>query len=127
MAASLAVQKAVAAALADVPGLTGVFDGPPADAAAPYALIGPDLMTDAGTKTEVAHDHRVLVTIWDDRPGVARLKSLLGVAETRLRALAGDWDGHRIINARLVRSSLGDASDGWRPGVIEMRLRSQQL
>ena len=127
MAASLAVQKAVAAALADVPGLTGVFDGPPADAAAPYALIGPDLMTDAGTKTEVAHDHRLLVTIWDDRPGVARLKSLLGAAETRLRALAGDWDGHRIINARLVRSSLGDASDGWRPGVIEMRLRSQQL
>lgn len=127
MAASLAMQKAVAAAMADLPGLTGVFDGPPADAAAPYAVIGPDLVLDVGTKTEVAHEHRVLVTIWDDRPGVARLKSLLGAAETRLRALSGEWDGHRIVNARLVRATVGDADDGWRPGVIEMRLRSEQL
>lgn len=127
MAASLAMQKAVAAAMADLPGLTGVFDGPPADAAAPYAVIGPDLVLDAGTKTEVAHEHRVLVTIWDDRPGVARLKSLLGAAETQLRGLGGDWEGHRIVNARLVRASLGDVDDGWRPGVIEMRLRSEQL
>lgn len=127
MAASLALQKAVVAALVDLPGLTGVYDGPPADAAAPYAVIGPDLVTDAGTKTEVAHDHRVLVTIWDDRAGVARLKALMGAAETRLRALAGDWDGQRIVNARLVRASVGTADEGWRPGVIEMRLRSQQL
>jgi Protein of unknown function (DUF3168) len=127
MSASLALQQAVVAALADLPGLTGVFDGPPVDAAAPYAVIGPDLLTDAGTKTEVAHDHRLLVTIWDDRPGMARIKALMGAAEIRLRALAGDWDGHRIVNARLLRASLGDSDNGWRPGVIEMRLRSQQL
>ena len=127
MAAGLAMQKALAAALADVPGLGGVFDGPPADAAAPYAVIGPDLVTDAGTKTEVAHDHRVLVTIWDDLPGGARLQSLLGAAETRLRGLAGVWDGHRIVSARLLRAGVGPPDAGWRPGVIEMRLRSEQV
>ncbi len=121
------MQKAVVAALADMPGLTGVFDGPPIDAAAPYAVIGPDLVTDAGTKTEVAHDTRVLVTIWDDRPGGARLQTLLGAAETRLRALAGVWDGHRIVNARLVRAGVNAPADGWRPGVIEMRLRTEQI
>lgn len=121
------MQKAVVAALADVPGLAGVFDGPPADAAAPYAVIGPGLVTDAGTKTEVAHDHRVLVTIWDDRPGGARLQALLGAAEVRLRALAGNWDGHRIVNARLVRAGVNAPADGWRAGVIEMRLRSEQI
>ncbi|MCM0031910.1 tail completion protein gp17 [Sandarakinorhabdus limnophila] len=127
MAAGLAMQKAVVAALADVPGLAGVFDGPPADAAAPYAVIGPGLVTDAGTKTEVAHDHRMLVTIWDDRPGGARLQALLGAAEVRLRALSGRWDGHRIVNARLVRAGVNAPADGWRPGVIEMRLRSEQI
>lgn len=127
MAAGLAMQKAVVAALAGMPGLTGVYDGPPADAAAPYAVIGPDLVTDAGTKTGEAHDHRVVVTIWDDRPGGARVQGLLGAAETRLRALAGAWDGHRIVWARLVRAGVGAAKDGWRPGVIEMRLRSEQM
>ncbi len=127
MAAGLAMQKAVVSALADMPGLTGVYDGPPADAAAPYAVIGPDLVTDAGTKTGEAHDHRVVVTIWDDRPGGARVQGLLGAAEARLRALAGAWDGHRIVWARLVRAGVGAAEDGWRPGVIEMRLRSEQM
>ena len=127
MAAGLAMQKAVVAALAEVPGLTGVFDGPPADAAPPYAVIGPGLATDAGTKTEVAHDHRMLVTIWDDRPGGARLQALLGAAEVRLRSLAGSWDGHCIVNARLIRVGVNAPVDGWRPGVIEMRLRSEQL
>lgn len=126
MAAGLAMQKAVVAALADLPGLTGVYDGPPADAAAPYAVIGPDLVTDAGTKTEVAHDHRLLLTIWDDRPGGARLQGLLGDAEARLRQLAGAWDGHRIVFARLVRAGVNAPVDGWRAGVIEMRLRSEQ-
>lgn len=127
MGASLAVQKAVVAALADMPGLAGVFDGPPPDALAPYAVIGPDLVTDWSTKTEVGHEHRVMVTIWDDRAGAARLKALLATADERLRALAGAWDGHRIVSARLVRAGVGNPEAGWRPGVIEMRLRTQQL
>ena len=127
MAAALAMQKAMVAALAELPGITGVYDGPPADAAAPYAVIGPAQLSDAGTKTEVAHDTRVLVTIWDDRPGQARLQGLLGAAETRLRALTGSWDGHRIVYARLLRAGVNAPADGWRAGVIEMRLRSEQI
>jgi hypothetical protein len=127
MAAGLAMQKAVVAALAGLPGLTGVYDGPPADAVAPYAVIGPAVMTDAGTKTEVAHEHRLLVTIWDDRPGGARVNDLLGAAEAALRTLGGSWDGQRIVFARLVRTSVAAPEAGWRAGVIEMRLRSQQL
>jgi hypothetical protein len=127
MAAGLAMQKAVVAALSGMPGLTGVYDGPPADASAPYAVIGPDLVTDAGTKTEVAHEHRLLVTIWDDRPGGARLQALLGAAEARLRTLTGTWDGQRIVWARLLRAGVNAPEQGWRPGVIEMRLRSEQI
>lgn len=127
MSASLAMQKAVVAALADLPGLTGVHDGPPADAPAPYAVLGPDLVTDWSTKTGTGHEHRIVVTLWDDRAGAARLRGLLGGVETRLRGLSGSWDGHRIVSVALVRAGVGAADAGWRPGVIEMRLRSEQL
>lgn len=127
MSASLAVQTAVVAALADMPGLTGVYDGPPADAAAPYAVIGPDLVNDWSSKTEIGHAVRLVVTIWDDRPGAARLRGLLGVAEQRLRALAGIHAGGRIVVVQLLRSGVAAPQDGWRPGSIEMRVLVEQV
>ncbi len=127
MAASLAVQKAVVAALADLGSLTGVHDAPPPDARAPYAVIGPDLVSDFSHKTGIGHDVRLVVTIWDDRPGAARLRGLLGDAAARLRLLTGVWDGHRIVLARLQRSGVGASDDGWRPGSIEMRVICEQI
>lgn len=126
MSASLAVQTAVVAALADLPGLTGVYDGPPAEAAAPYAVIGPDLVSDWSSKTETGHAVRLVVTIWDDRPGAARLRGLLGAVEVRLRALSGVWDGVRIVVVQLLRSGVGAAQDGWRPGSIELRVLTHE-
>jgi hypothetical protein len=127
MAASLAVQKAVVAALAELAGLTGVHDGPPPDAPAPYAVIGPDLVNDFSHKTGIGHDVRLVVTIWDDRPGAARLRALLGAAAVQLRLLSGEWDGHRIVLARLQRAGVGAPDDGWRPGTIELRVLTEQL
>lgn len=124
MSASLSVQKALVDALADLHGLSGVYDGPPVDAAAPYAVIGPHVVAEWGTKTEIGHEHRLLLTVWDDQPGSARLKRLLSVAEQRLLSLRGQWDGHHIVNARLVRSEVGDSVAGWRQGRIEMRIKS---
>jgi hypothetical protein len=126
MSASLAMQKAVVAALADLGGLTGIYDGPPPDAAAPYAVIGPDLLTDWSHKSGVGHEVRLVITLWDDRPGGARLRALVGEATARLRALAGDWDGHHIVLSRLQRASVGAPQDGWRAGSIEMRLLCEQ-
>jgi len=127
MNASLAVQKAVVVALADLPGLNGVFDGPPAEVAAPYAVIGPDLVSDWGSKTETGHATRLAVTIWDDRPSAARLRALLGLAEARLRGLAGVHDGQRIVLVNLLRSGVGVPQDGWRPGSIEIRVFTHAL
>ncbi|MBU6167365.1 MAG: DUF3168 domain-containing protein [Alphaproteobacteria bacterium] len=127
MSASLAVQQALVAALAGVAGVTGVYDGPALDAAAPYLVIGPDVMGDAGHSGGAAHDHRVAVTVWDDRPGVARLKQVLGAVEAAATGLAGVWAGHRIISARLLRQSLGSVQDGWRPGLIELRIMTEAV
>jgi Protein of unknown function (DUF3168) len=127
MAVSLAVQKAVVAALSGLDGLTGVYDGPPPDAVAPYAVIGPDLVTDWSHKSGQGHEVRLVVTIWDDRPGAARARALLGAARDVLADLSGTWDGHRIVVARLQRYGVGAPEDGWRPGRIEMNLLTETI
>jgi Protein of unknown function (DUF3168) len=124
MGPSLAVQKLVAAALADIPGVTGVYDGPPPDAAPPYLVIGSDLMTDAGTKTETGHDHRLTINVWDAGPGAAAAKAVMAVVGTRLAALTGGRDGHRIVSSRLLRSLVLTDADGWTQGIVEFRVRS---
>jgi hypothetical protein len=126
MSAALAMQKAIVAALADMTTLTGVYDGPLPDAAAPYAVIGPDLVLDWSHKSGIGHDVRLVVTIWDDRPGGARLRALMGDAVARLRALAGDWDGHHIVLSRLQRAGVGSPDGAWRAGSIEIRLFCEQ-
>jgi hypothetical protein len=127
MSAGLAVQQALVAALSGVPGVTGVYDGPPVDAAAPYLVIGPDVTADAGHKSGIAHEHRVAVTLWDDRPGAARLKAMMGAVEAAARGLAGVWAGQRIVSTRLIRMSVGGVQDGWRPGLIELRIVTEQI
>lgn len=124
MSASLAVQQLVASALVDVPGLTGIHDGPAPDAAPPYATIGADLVTDWSHKTGTGHEHRITVTVWDAGPGVAAVKALAGAVEARLAGVSGEALGHRIVSALLLRSlALGDA-EGWSRVVIDFRIRS---
>lgn len=122
MSASLAIQQLVAAALADVPGVTGVYDGPP-----PYLVIGNDLVSDAGTKTEVAHEHRLAINVWDAGPGAAAAKRIMGAVTTRMAGLAGSTGGHRVISSRLLRSLVLTDAEGWTQGIVEFRLRSEAV
>ena len=127
MSASLAVQRLVAQALVDLPGVTGIFDGPPPDAAPPYLVIGSDTVSDAGTKTEVAHDHRIAINIWDAGPGAAAAKAMMGAVTDRLARLDGSSGGHLIISTRLLRSLVLTDADGWTQGIVEFRVRSQAI
>jgi hypothetical protein len=127
MSASLAVQRLVAATLIDVPGVTGVYDGPAPDAAPPYLVIGSDLVTDAGTKTETAHDHRLTINVWDAGPGAAAAKAVMGDVTARLRALDGSDGGHRVVSSRLLRALVLTDAEGWTQGVVEFRVRSEAV
>ena len=124
MSASLAVQTLLAAALGDLPGVTGVHDGPPADAVPPYLVIGSDLVTDWSTKTETGHDHRLAVSIWDAGPGAAAAKALSGAVEARLAVLTGVQDGHRIVSSILLRTLVLTDAEGWSQGIVEFRVRT---
>lgn len=124
MSASLAVQKQVFAVLASVPGVTGVFDGPPPDAVPPYLVIGSDLVTDWSTKTEVGHEHRLAINVWDAGPGTAAAKGVMEAVCVRLAALSGVQDGHRIVSALLLRQLVLTDAEGWTQGIVEFRVRS---
>ena len=124
MSASLAVQKLLFGALADMAGVTGIFDGPPVDAVPPYVVIGSDLVSDWSTKTEIGHEHRLAVNVWDAGPGTAAAKALLGDVEARLAGLSGAGDGHRLVSSVLLRSLVLTDAEGWTQGIAEFRMRT---
>lgn len=124
MSASLAVQKLLVAALSGIPGITGVFDGPPPDAGGPYLVVGADIVSDWSTKTETGHEHRLSVNAWDNGPGSAGAKRLIGAVETALAGLSGSADGQSIVSVRLLRSFVLTDPEGWNQGVAEFRIRS---
>ncbi len=127
MSASLAVQKRVRAALAAVPGVTGVFDGPPPDQPAPYLVIGPDVVADWSSKSTTGHEHRVSISVWDAGPGMARAKRIAGDVEAVLRGLDGEADGHRIVSSQFVRSLALSDADAWTQAIVDFRVRTVEL
>jgi hypothetical protein len=118
------MQRLMVAALSGLSGVTGVFDGPPADAEAPYLVIGPELLSDWSTKTETGHEHRVQVRVWDHGRSAVRVRPLMAAVEAALVDLSGTVDGQRLVSSRFVRATVLSDGDDWTQGVVEFRLRS---
>lgn len=118
------VQQALRAALTPV---GAVFDAVPVDAPAPYLTIGPDTVTDWSTKTTQGREHRVLVGVWDDAPGLTRCKALLGAAEQAVLGLSGAGGGWRIASVLFVRSFVQCDPEGWGHGVADFRVRTEAV
>ena len=129
--ASLAVQRAMVAALtgnaAIVSVVSGVFDGPPPRAAFPYLAIGDGLTADWSTKTARGREVRAAVTVWDDGETPARLHALMGHTESALTTLTGTHDGWRIVSAVFVRSLVARDPQGPWAGLIEVRVRTLEI
>ncbi len=127
MGASLAMQRLIVAAVSDLPGISGVFDGPPGDPVPPYVVLGPELLTDWSTKTETGHEHRVQLRIWDRGRSAVRVKPLMAAVQAVMAGLAGEADGHRLVTSRFVRALVLNDGDGWTQGLVEFRLRSRSV
>ena len=85
MSAGGAVQAQLAASLTTIADLTGVFDGPPARAAFPYAAIDASLERDWSHKSGSGREVMIAVTVWDDQP--ARLQMLADQVEAKVAAI----------------------------------------
>lgn len=119
MSAGAALQEVVVASLADA-GLSGVFDGPPARAAYPYAAIDAGGETDWSHKTGAGREVSLAVTVWDDQP--VRLRDLADSVEQRIAAveLAGAW---QLVSLRLMRRRIVRAVAGPWAAAIDFRAR----
>ena len=120
MSAGGALQTAIAGALQAVSDLTGVFDGPPARAAFPYAAIDATTETDWGHKSGAGREVMVAITVWDDQP--VRLHMLADAVEQQLEGLA-DPEAWELVTMRLIRRRvLRDVAGPW-AAAIDFRAR----
>lgn len=120
MSAGGALQSAIAAALSNVAGLNGVFDGPPARAAYPYVALDATTESDWGHKSGDGREVLVAITLWDDQP--TRLHELADEVEKQLDDLPA-VDGWQLVTMRQVRRRvLRDVAGPW-AAAIDYRAR----
>jgi len=127
MSASEALSEAATAALRAVAGLTGVHEGRPVQAAAPYALIeaGPEL--DWSHKSGVGRELRLAVIVRGKGERPAPLRALAAEAEAAIEGLAGEIGGWRLVNLRFARGRLVAEARGEWAAVSEFRARMLKL
>lgn len=124
MSAGGALQSAIAAALSNVAGLNGVFDGPPARAAYPYVALDATTESDWGHKSGDGREVLVAITLWDDQP--TRLHELADEVEKQLDDLPA-VDAWQLVTMRQVRRRvLRDVAGPW-AAAIDFRARMLAL
>jgi hypothetical protein len=120
MSAGATLQAALAVKIGTVSELTGVFDGPPARAAYPYAAIDASTESDWSHKSGAGREVLVAVTLWDDQP--SRLQVLADAVEEKVLATgaAADW---QLVSLNLVRRrTIRDVAGPWATA-IDFRAR----
>jgi hypothetical protein len=114
------LQAAIAAALANVEALSGVFEGAPARAVYPYAVLDAGSETDWSHKTGEGREVSAAVTLWDDQP--VRLHELTDAIEQLVLAVTA-VSGFQLVNLRLLRKRIvRDVAGPW-AAAIDFRAR----
>jgi hypothetical protein len=123
VSAAEALQAAAIAALGAIEELGGVYDGPPLQAAAPYAVVEAGPATDWGHKSGAGRELRLALVIRDEGESPARLRRLMAAAEAAALALGPELPGWRIVSLALVRAmATRERGERW-VGLIELRAR----
>jgi hypothetical protein len=111
MSAGQALQAALAPKLVALPGLTGLFDGPPPRAPFPYAAIDCGTESDWSHKSGAGREVLVALTLWDDQP--ARLAALADEAELALGQAIEPAGWSLVSLSFLKRRTVRDAAGPW--------------
>ncbi|HWT11981.1 MAG TPA: DUF3168 domain-containing protein [Allosphingosinicella sp.] len=113
MTAGEALAALVAEALAGLSELNGRYEGPPLQAAFPFATVEAGLETDWSHKSGLGREVRLTV-ILRDRGEPSRLRRLAGEAETAIAAAGAAAGGWRIVTLTFLRSRLfAEAERQW--------------
>ena len=120
MSAGGNLQAALASALSSEQRLAGIFDGPPARAAFPYAVIDAASESDWSHKSGRGREVLVALTLWDEEP--ARLAGLADAVE-QLAENVRDVPGWQLVSMRLLRRrTVRDIAGPW-AAAIDFRAR----
>lgn len=120
MSAGGALQAAVASSLAGIERLSGIFDGPPARAPFPYAVVDGGNEVDWSHKSGSGREVGLAITVWDEQP--VRLHELADEVETAIAAL-GVVESWQLVSLRLIRRRvLRDVAGPW-AAAIDFRAR----
>jgi len=120
VSAGAATQQAIALQLGALNELSGVYDGPPARAAFPYAAIDAGSESDWSHKSGEGREVMIATTVWDDQP--ARLHPLADALEVAVLDTQV-IDGWQLVSLRLVRRRIvRDVAGPW-AAVVDFRAR----
>lgn len=121
--AGQALAEAAIAALEDLAGLNGAYDGRPLTGALPYAEVEAGPESDWSHKSGLGRELRLAILIRDKSERPARLRALALAAETATSAIGPDLDGWRLVNLIFLRGQLlREAGAAW-AAAIEYRAR----
>jgi len=118
-----ALIAAVTAALGEVAGLNGVYDGPPLQAAFPYAVVDAGPESDWSHKSGEGRELRLAVTIRDQGERSARLRALMRAAEAAIGGLESELDGWRLVTMVFLRSQMLRSNDATWTAALDYRAR----
>lgn len=117
--ASLALQKAIVAALkadAHLKVLIGdpprIYDDPPRDAPFPYVTIGASTLADWDTSEAPGFEHAILLHAWSRYGGRREARLIQGALHAALHERALSLDGHRLANLRFEFADVFRDEDG---------------
>ena len=118
-----ALAAAAAAALEGVAGLNGAYDGPPLQAAFPYATLEAGPESDWSHKSGEGRALRLAVTLRDKGERPARLRALMAAAESAIAGIGPELGGWRLVTLVFLRSRLLRSNDAAWSAVTEFRAR----
>jgi len=117
--ASFALQSAVFATLSadeTLQSLLGtpprIYDAVPPNAMFPYAVLGDDMETNAGTATEEGSEHVFAVMAWSQSGGHSEAKSIADAIRFRLNNATLSLDGHALVDLRFLDCDYARETDG---------------
>jgi hypothetical protein len=101
-----------------------VHDGPPADARPPFIGLGPDSAVPWRWKDGGGEEHRLTVSAWIGRDGMAGAKALMAEIEEAVLAMPRVGEGIRVVALRLARAQVRRNPKSWTEGRLEFIART---
>lgn len=131
--ASLTLQQAIyttlsaAADLTTILGGAKIFDHLPEETPFPYVTLGPFVMSDWSTSSELGREHQLQIHVWSRDTGSTQAQQISEAIITALHDVALNLQDNVLINLRFVRAdALRDPDGKTHHSILRFRAVTEQ-